>query len=264
MRSAVEDARAAGHLGADVHGSGIDFDIEVVSGHGSYVAGEETSLLQSIAGLRGTVRPRPPYPTRHGLLGWPTAVNNVETLATVPAIVSEGGAAYARLGQGTETGTLLVSLNERFRRPGIHEVEFGVPLRTVVDDLGGGLRPGLRLRALQVGGPLGGFVGPDRLGTPLLESALAASGASLGHGGLVAVDDQMPRSALLRHVWEFAAAESCGACTPCRESTRRGAADPATASADSPMLTVMEHASLCAFGRRVPAAVRSLNALEGW
>jgi len=222
MRRAVDAARTAGHLGVDVHGSGIDFDIEVVSGHGSYVAGEETSLLQSIAGLRGTVRPRPPYPTRHGLLGRPTAVNNVETLASVPAIVSEGGAAYARLGESTETGTLLVSLNERFTRPGIHEVELGVPLRTVIDDLGGGLRPGIRLRALQVGGPLGGFLAPDRLGTPLLESALAAVGASLGHGGLVAVDDRVPRSALLRHLWEFAAAESCGACTQAARAPAAG------------------------------------------
>jgi NADH:ubiquinone oxidoreductase subunit F (NADH-binding) len=264
MTRAVDSARAAGHLGADIHGSGVDFDVDVVSGHGSYVAGEETSLLRAMVGLRGTVRPRPPYPSRHGLLGRPTAVNNVETLAAVPGIVAGGGAGYARLGSGGETGTLLVSLNERFARPGIHEVELGTPVRVVVEELAGGLRAGSTLRALQVGGPLGGFLGPDRLDVRLLESALAPTGLSLGHGGLVAVDDGVTHDALLAHAWRFAADESCGACTPCREGTRRGAAEPVAASADRALLTVMEQASLCAFGRRVPSAVRSLARLERW
>jgi NADH:ubiquinone oxidoreductase subunit F (NADH-binding) len=263
MVAAVAAARAAGHLGRDVHGSGLDFDVEVVSGHGSYVAGEETSLLRSIVGLRGDVRVRPPYPTERGLLGRPTAVNNVETLAAVPGILARGGEAYARLGDRTETGTLLVSLNERFARPGLHEVEYGTPLRAVVEGLGGGLRDGGRLRAVQVGGPLGGFLAPDRLDLPLLDSALADAGVALGHGGLVAVDEGCPTSALVEHLWQFAASESCGACPPCREGARRGAADPHGATRDEVLLRVMEHASLCAFGRRLPAAVRSLTALAG-
>lgn len=262
MRRAVASARQDGHLGNDVHGSGIDFDVEVVSGHGSYVAGEETSLLRSIAGLRGTVQVRPPYPTERGLLGRPTAVNNVETLAAVPVIVACGGASYAALGAGTETGTLLACLNERFTRPGVYEVELGTPMHVIVDDLGGGLRAGSKLRALQVGGPLGGFLAPDRLDLPLLASALAQAGVSLGHGGLVAVDDSVSRAELLAHLWRFGAAESCGACTPCREGTRRGAADPAGATSDTVLLEVMEQTSLCAFGRRIPAAVRSLSALR--
>jgi NADH:ubiquinone oxidoreductase subunit F (NADH-binding) len=261
LLEAVEAARTAGDLGEDVHGSGRGFDVEVVSGHGSYVAGEETSLLRSIPGLRGTVRPRPPYPTDQGLLGRPTAVNNVETLAAVPAIVAGGGARYAAHGVGAETGTLLVSLNERFARPGVHEVELGTPLRHVVEGLGGGLVAGARLWAVQVGGPLGGFLPPDLLDLPLLESSLAPAGVTLGHGGLVAVDDRVSRAALLAHLWQFAAAESCGACTPCREGTRRGAADPQAASGDVALLEVMRSASLCAFGRRLPAAVRSLAAL---
>ena len=137
VERAVEAARSAGHLGVDIHGSGVAFDIEVVSGHGSYVAGEETSLLRSMAGLRGTVRVRPPYPTRHGYLGRPTAVNNVETLAAVPAILADGGAAYARLGRAPETGTLLVCLTERFARPGAYEVELGTPLRAIVEERSG-------------------------------------------------------------------------------------------------------------------------------
>jgi NADH:ubiquinone oxidoreductase subunit F (NADH-binding) len=264
LERAVGEARSAGHVGTDIHGSGIDFDIEVVSGHGSYVAGEETSLLRSMAGLRGTVRARPPYPTRYGFLGRPTAVNNVETLAAVPAILADGGAGYARLGQAPETGTLLVCLNERFARPGAYEVELGMPLRAIVEELGGGLHDGAELRALQVGGPLGGFLAPSQLDLPLLESALAAAGVSLGHGSLVAVDDSVSHADLLAHVWRFGAEESCGACTPCREGTRRGAADPALTSRDDALLDLMADASLCAFGRRLPAAVRSLMGVPAW
>ncbi|WP_183101556.1 NADH-ubiquinone oxidoreductase-F iron-sulfur binding region domain-containing protein, partial [Nocardioides pelophilus] len=224
---AVEAARSAGHLGTDIHGSGVDFDVEVVAGHGSYVAGEETSLLRSMAGLRGTVRVRPPYPTRHGYLGRPTAVNNVETLAAVPAILADGGAAYARLGHPLESGTSLVCLTERFARPGAYEVELGTPLRRIVEELGGGLVDDAPLRALQVGGPLGGFLAPSQLDLPLLESALAPAGVALGHGSLVAIDARVSRADLLAHLWRFGAEESCGACTPCREGTRRGAAGPA-------------------------------------
>jgi NADH:ubiquinone oxidoreductase subunit F (NADH-binding)/NADH:ubiquinone oxidoreductase subunit E len=259
MREAVAEARAAGHLGRNVHGCGVDFDVEVVCGAGSYVAGEETSLLRSMTGLRGTVRLRPPYPSEHGLLGRPTAVNNVETLAAVPAIVTDGGAAYARLGRSPETGTIVVCLNERFARPGAYEVELGTPLRDVVHRLGGGLVGGHALVALQVGGPLGGFLGPEQLDLPLLSSALDEAGVALGHGSLVAVDHRVPGPALLRHLWQFAARESCGACTPCREGTRRGITDPDTTSMDAGLLDLMTQASLCPFGRGIPRAVRSLQ-----
>lgn len=264
VERAVDEARAAGHLGTDVHASGVDFDVEVVSGHGSYVAGEETSLLRSMAGLRGTVRVRPPYPSRHGFLGRPTAVNNVETLAAVPAIMADGGASYARFGQAPETGTMLVCLNERFARPGAYEVELGMSLGLIVEELGGGLKEGAELRALQVGGPLGGFLGPSQLDLPLLESALAPAGVALGHGSLVAIDGRVSRDDLLAHLWRFGADESCGACTPCREGTRRGATDPSRATADVALLDLMGDASLCAFGRRLPMAVRSLMAVPPW
>ena len=254
MERAVTEARTANLLGAQ-------FDVQVVSGHGSYVAGEETSLLRSIVGLRATARARPPYPTEHGLLGRPTAVNNVETLAAIPSIVAAGGAGYAARGVPGESGTMLVCLNERFTRPGAYEVELGTPLREIVDGLGGGIRAGT-LVALQVGGPLGGFLAPDQLDLPLLESALAPAGVALGHGSLVAVDDRVSRAALVRHLWRFGAVESCGACTPCREGTRRGATDPA--AADDALLDLMAQASLCAFGRRLPAALRSLLAVPAW
>ena len=268
MRAAVAEARAGGHLGRGVHGSDFDFDVEIVEGAGSYVAGEETALLHSLQGLRGDARSRPPYPTSRGFMGQPTAVNNVETLATVPWVVRHGGAAYARLGQPGEPGTKLVSLNERFRRPGVYEVEFGLPLRQLVEDLGGGLRGPHTLRAVQVGGPLGGLLTPDHLDLPLLARALADAGVALGHGSLVAIDSTVPAAALLRHVWAFGAAESCGACTPCRVGTRRGlelaerAGEPSQAAAalaaQEPLLDVMAAASLCGFGRGVAGAVRSL------
>ncbi len=266
MQAAVEAARAAGHLGTGVHGSSFDFDVEVVQGAGSYVAGEETALLHAVQGLRGSVRPRPPYPTESGLAGHPTVVNNIETLTAVPWVLRHGGNTYAQLGNKVETGTKLVCLSQRFRHPGVYEVEFGVPLRYIVDTLGGGLKPGYTLRALQVGGPLGGFLSPDDLDTPLLAEALAEAGVSLGHGSLVAIDDRVTARELLRHVWSFAAAESCGTCTPCRVGTRRGrelvdllpADAENTLSQQENLLDVMGAGSLCAFGRGVSAAVRSL------
>ncbi|GAB2485461.1 NAD(P)H-dependent oxidoreductase subunit E [Streptosporangium sandarakinum] len=273
MRAAVDRAHAAGHLGLDVHGTGAGLDVHVVAGAGSYVAGEETALIAGLEGERGCARPRPPYPVQEGLWGDPTVVGNIETLAAVPWIVRRGGAAYARRGTPAETGTKLVCLSERFARPGCHEVELGTPLSRIVTELGGGLRDGAELAALQVGGPLGGFLAPDRLDVPLTEADLAARGAALGHAGLVAFDRRPAPRDVLRHVWAFAAAESCGACSPCRVGSRRGleiagyGGPPGEEYAR--LLRVMDQASLCAFGRRVPAAVRSLaraygDRLEGW
>jgi NADH-quinone oxidoreductase subunit F len=269
MRAAVHEARAAGHLGQAIHGSGFDFDVEVVEGAGSYVAGEETALMNALCGLRGDARPRPPYPTSQGFLGRPTCLNNVETLAAVPWIVRHGGAAYARLGHPDEPGTKLVCLSQLFRRPGVYEVEYGAPLRYVVEELGGGLRDDHTLRTVQIGGPLGGFLTPNQLDLPLLTRPLEQAGVALGHASLIAFDTAMPATAILRHEWAFGAAESCGACTPCRVGTRQGLelanqiaepdADTAVALADQePLLEVMDVASLCAFGRGVSSAIRSL------
>jgi len=268
LRAAVAEARQSGHLGRRVHGSQVDFDVEIVQGAGSYVAGEETALLHNVAGLRADVRARPPYPVSHGFLGQPTAVNNVETLAAVPWIVSHGGAAYAGLGHPDEPGTKLVCLSQLFGRPGVYEVEFGVPMRHLVEDLGGGLREPHTLRAVQVGGPLGGFLPPDQLDLPLLSRPLEEAGVALGHGSLVAVDTALPAAAILWHAWAFGAAESCGACTPCRVGARRGlelaerTRNPARVAealtAHEPLLEVLRVASLCAFGSGVSRAVRSL------
>jgi NADH:ubiquinone oxidoreductase subunit F (NADH-binding) len=273
MTAAIRAAYDDGHLGRDVHGTGRVLEVRVRSGAGSYVSGEETALLNALEGLRGVVRPRPPYPAERGLHGWPTVVNNVETLAGLPWILRHGGAAYARMGTATESGTVVTCLSERFARPGAYEVEIGTPLRRVVEDLGGGLRDGAVLRAIQVGGPLGGFLGPDDLDLPLSEAALSRHQAALGHAGIVALDDRLSGAEVMRHLWRFAAMESCGGCSPCRVGAPRGlalAGRPPTAEvveAHRRVLATMETASLCAFGRRVPAALRSLVRvydLEEW
>lgn len=273
LREALLEAHTAGFLGPEAGSKGFSLEIQVVEGAGSYVSGEETALLNGLEGLRGVVRPRPPFPTGSGLHGLPTVVNNVETLSALPWIVQHGGAAYAALGTADETGTVLVCLSERFRRPGAYEVQIGTPLRRIVEELGGGLRGGATVRSLQIGGPLGGFVGPDDLDVPLSNAALSGRHAALGHAGIVAFDDRLTGGQVLRNLWDFAAAESCGQCSPCRVGTWRGSAlselpdDPDIRRERSEVLRTMAAGSLCAFGRRVPAAVRSLArvySLDGW
>ncbi|WP_244975941.1 NADH-ubiquinone oxidoreductase-F iron-sulfur binding region domain-containing protein [Nocardia huaxiensis] len=270
MRAAVEEAGAAGHLGTNVHGSGLDFEVVVQEGAGSYVAGEETALLRSLQGLRGAVQARPPYPTDCGFAGRPTVVQNVETLAAIPWIVRHSGESYARLGLPLETGTKLVCLNAEFARPGVYEVEFGTSLRHIVEELGGGLRDGHALRAVQIGGPLGGYLGADELDIGLATKDLAAYGVALGHGSLIAIPEHVPAAALLRNLWTFARRESCGACAPCRVGTQRGfelaqrsAPDALTQPAYGRLLDIMATGSLCAYGSGVAAAVRSLLRVYG-
>ncbi|WP_093906295.1 NAD(P)H-dependent oxidoreductase subunit E [Streptomyces sp. cf386] len=273
MREAVGRAYADGHLGPSVHGTDIALEVQVVQGAGSYVAGEETALIASLEGDRGCARPRPPYPTRRGLWDVPTVVNNVETLASVPWIVSRGGEVYAERGVPGETGTKLVCLSERFARPGAYEVELGTPLVRIVNELGGGLKEGAELSSVQVGGPLGGFLAANALDVPLTSADLTARGAALGHAGLVAFDQRVTPEELLRHIWQFAAAESCGACSPCRVGSRRGLELASAGAPPGPewgrLGRVLAEASLCGFGRRIPSAVHSLtraygDRLRGW
>ena len=271
LRRAVLAARAAGLLGAGIGGSGFSFDIEVVEGAGAYVCGEETALLRSLEGLRGMVTARPPFPADKGLFNAPTIVNNVETLTNLGWIVRHGGAAYAALGVGKSRGTKAVSLNERFVRPGIYEVPLGTPLATVVYDLAGGLRGGRPVKAVQVGGPLGGILPAHLLGTALGFEELDAVGALLGHGGIVAWDDTVDVRDIAVHLFEFCDAESCGKCFPCRIGGRRGLEivrrfqEPRSAretAADAELLTelceTMKLGSLCAHGGAIPVPIASL------
>jgi NADH:ubiquinone oxidoreductase subunit F (NADH-binding) len=223
LAGAVRALRDAGLLGGNVLGRNFAFDVEVVSGEGSYLCGEETALLNALEHRRPEVRARPPHPFRQGLWGRPTLVHNVETLVNVPWIVRRGGAAYAALGLGASRGTKALSLNSLFRRPGLYEVELGTPLAHVVNELGGGLRTGT-LAGVIVGGPLAAAVPPDRLDVSLTFEDLHAIGAGLGHGGVVAFDEHISIAALVQHVFSFGAYESCGKCTPCRVGSAEVAA----------------------------------------
>lgn len=214
VRKAVAEAEDAGVLGDP------PLSVTVVEGKGSYLCGEETALLNALEGRRPMVRARPPYPVEHGLFGLPTVVNNVETLAAVPWILRHGGTAYAAMGLGTSRGTKAVSLNSLFRRPGLYEVEFGIPVREIVDGLGGGLADG-ELRGVIIGGPLAGALPPHLLDVPFAFDELRRLGAEVGHGGVVAFDENTSVAELVHHVFRFGAFESCGACTPCRVGAAR-------------------------------------------
>ncbi|HKI72341.1 MAG TPA: NADH-ubiquinone oxidoreductase-F iron-sulfur binding region domain-containing protein, partial [Verrucomicrobiae bacterium] len=220
LREALKEARKADLLGQRVLGHNFTFDIEVFLGHGSYVCGEETALIRSLEGRRPEVMARPPYATESGLLGHPTLMNNVETLVNVPWIVQHSGEAYRQLGYSQSRGTKAVSLNSLFQRPGLYEVEFGVSVRHIIEDLGGGLRAG-SLQGVIIGGPLAGIIPPRLLDTPFGFEELHAIGASVGHGGVVAFDEHTSIAELVHHIFSFGTYESCGKCTPCRLGSRR-------------------------------------------
>ncbi|MGI9557767.1 MAG: NAD(P)H-dependent oxidoreductase subunit E [Solirubrobacterales bacterium] len=263
LREAVERAHTEGRLGENIHGSQFSFEVEVHEGAGSYVVGEETALLSSLQGLRGAVSARPPYPAERGWHGLPTVVNNVETLCGVPYIVSHGAAAYAELSPGATPGTKLVCLNERFRNPGVHEVRFGTPLVEICEGTGGGLVDDRRIKALQIGGPLGGILPASRLEVAFDFDELAAEGCMLGHGSIVAFDDRTDMRALARHLLAFGAEESCGKCFPCRIGLHRAlemVERPGSVDRDrlEALLETLELGSLCAHGGGMPAPIRSL------
>lgn len=273
VKTAIAEAEAASILGDALLGSGPAFRIELFLGSGAYVCGEETAMLRSIEGLRGEVSVRPPFPAEKGLYSKPTVVNNVETLATLGWIMEHGGEAYAAIGTGKSRGTKAVSLNSLFVRPGLYEVPLGMPVRQIIDGLGGGLREGLSLKGVQIGGPMGGILPPNLLDTPLGFEELAAVGGLLGHGGIVAFAQHDDMRQIARHLFEFTADESCGKCVPCRIGSVRGVelVDRLIAGeADSDgerqrleeLLETMELGSLCALGGGVPAALSSI--LRHW
>jgi formate dehydrogenase iron-sulfur subunit len=199
-----------------------DFKIEVRKGAGSYVCGEETALLESLEGRRGIVRAKPPLPAISGLFGQPTAINNVITFGSVPDILVRGASHYHELGCGRSRGTLPFQLAGNIKYGGLVEVPFGLTLRELLYDFGGGSRSGRPLRAVQVGGPLGAYLPESQFDTPLDYEAFAAIGAGLGHGGIVAFDDSVDMAKQARYAMKFCAIESCGKCTPCRIGSTRG------------------------------------------
>jgi NADH:ubiquinone oxidoreductase subunit F (NADH-binding)/NADH:ubiquinone oxidoreductase subunit E len=265
LDAAIDDARIRGLLGDDILGTGFSFDITVVEGAGSYVVGEETALLACLQGLRGTVSARPPFPAQRGMHGMPTVVNNVETLSNIPFIARRGAQSYRDLSPGATPGSKLVCFNERFQRPGVYEVRFGTPMRALCEVLAGGLVGGRSIKALQIGGPLGGILPASQLDTPFDFGPLAELGCMLGHGGILAFDDQTDMREVARHLLRFGAHESCGKCFPCRIGLKRAhemfdAESPIDRARLEALLETLELGSLCAHGGGMPAPIRSLLA----
>ena len=214
LQQAIELATEAGYLKR--------FKLQVRKAAGAYICGEETSLLESLEGKRGQVRFRPPLPAIEGLFGRPTTVNNVISLASVPGILASGASNYQAYGSGRSRGTLTVQLAGNIKRGGLVEVPFGLSLRQLLEDFGGGTASGRPIKAVQAGGPLGAYIPPALFDTPLDYEAFKAIGAMLGHGGLVVFDDSAELGRMARFAMEFCAIESCGKCTPCRVGSVRG------------------------------------------
>jgi len=268
LEKAIIYATREGVLGDDVLGSGRRFELILFKGAGAYVCGEETALLESIEGKRGLVRAKPPLPALHGLFGQPTVVNNVITLACVPWILAHGGDAYREYGVGRSRGTLPFQLAGNLKHPGLVEVPFGITLRELLYDYGGGSASGRPLRAVQVGGPLGAYLPEARFDLALDYEAFAAVGATVGHGGIVAFDDSVDMARMARYAMEFCAVESCGKCTPCRIGSVRGvelldgmlAKRPQHTNDDALLRDLCQtllEGSLCAMGGMTPYPVLS-------
>ena len=220
LTGAIAQARAHGFLGDDVLGKGVRFELELRKGAGAYICGEETALFNSIEGFRGEPRSKPPFPVEVGLFGKPTLINNVETLANVPDIVLEGGAAFARVGTAGSTGTRLFCLSGHVERPGIYEVPFGTTLRQLLA-LAGGVAHGRAMRAVLLGGAAGTFVGPGDLDVPLTFEDTRKIGATLGSGVVVVFDHSTDLLPVLQRIASFFRDESCGQCVPCRVGSVR-------------------------------------------
>ncbi len=270
LSQAIAVAEGSGYLGHDILGSGKSFRLAVRKAAGAYICGEETALLESLEGKRGIVRAKPPLPAIHGLFGRPTIVNNVISLASVPVILDRGAGFYRDYGIGRSRGSLAFQLAGNIRRGGLVEKAFGLTLRELLYDFGGGAASGRPIRAVQVGGPLGAYLSEAEFDTPLDYEAFAAIGGMLGHGGIVVFDDTVDMAHQARFAMEFCAIESCGKCTPCRIGSIRGVEviDRIVAGSDRPaqvpllreLCDVMQSGSLCAMGGLTPGPV--LSALD--
>ncbi|WP_085032391.1 formate dehydrogenase beta subunit [Ensifer aridi] len=267
MTEAIEIARAAGVLGASVLGSTHAFDMEVRTGAGAYVCGEETSLLNSLEGKRGLVRAKPPLPAHKGLFDCPTVINNVISLASVPVILDEGAAYYRDFGMGRSRGTIPIQIAGNVKHGGLFEIGFGLTLGEIVDEIAGGTASGRPVKAVQVGGPLGAYFPRALFDTPFDYEAFAAKDGLIGHAGIVVFDDTADMLKQARFAMEFCAVESCGKCTPCRIGSTRGVevADKIRAGIEpeknrellADLCNTMKFGSLCALGGFTPYPVMS-------
>lgn len=268
IQNAIDELRENNLIGKNILDSGFDFDFKIIKAQGAYICGEETALINSIEGQRPEVRTRPPYPTQKGLFNKPTVVNNVETLAAVYNIVKEGGDRYKTLGTEESSGTKLVCLDSFFNQPGIYEVEMGTPLSDVIHQLGGGFKESVK--AMQIGGPLGGIVPVSKIDALNLDfESFAKEGFLLGHASIVCIPESFGMINYLEHLFDFAAYESCGKCFPCRLGTKRGHELLKKATSSNykiskvlfeDLLNTLQEGSLCAHGGGIPLPVK--NAMQ--
>lgn len=265
VQKAIDELRANNLLGNNINGSSFNFDFKIIKAQGAYICGEETALINSIEGQRPEVRTRPPYPTQQGLFNKPTIVNNVETLAAAYHIVKNGGDWYKNLGTEKSSGTKLVCLDSFFNNPGIYEVEMGTPLKTVINDLGGGFKSAVK--AMQIGGPLGGIVPVSKIDDLTIDfESFSSQGFLLGHASIVCIPQDFSMMKYIEHLFEFAAYESCGKCFPCRLGTKRGHELSKKAINEgykidstlfNDLLNTLEQGSLCAHGGGIPLPVKN-------
>ena len=267
LQVAITQAKELGLLGDDILGSGFSFDIELRFGAGAFVCGEETALLQSIEGLRGMPRPRPPFPAVKGLWGCPTVINNVETLANIPVIINNGADWFNKIGTATTKGTKVFALTGKVNNSGLIEVPMGTTLREIIFDIGGGIRGGHQFKAAQTGGPSGGIIPPQFLDTPIDYESLAKIGSIMGSGGLIVMDETDCVVDIAKFYLDFTVDESCGKCAPCRIGGRKllnylkkisdGRGTEQDIADMQQICDAMNKASLCGLGQTASNPVRS-------
>ena len=267
LQTAIRQAKQLGVLGSGVFESPFNFNVEIRIGAGAFVCGEETALMASVEGKRGTPRPRPPFPAESGLWGCPTLINNVETFANVPAIVRKGADWFASIGTEKSKGTKVFALAGKIKNTGLIEVPMGTALRTIVEDMGGGAPDGGKIKAVQTGGPSGGCIPEDALDTPVDYESLSKLGSIMGSGGMIVMDGATKMVEVARFFMEFCMDESCGKCIPCRTGTVQmyrllskivaGKADQRDIRSLEELCEMVKSTSLCGLGQTAPNPVLS-------
>jgi bidirectional [NiFe] hydrogenase diaphorase subunit len=267
LRSAIRQAQRAGYLGSGIMDTSFAFDVQIRLGAGAFVCGEETALIASIEGRRGTPRPRPPYPAVSGLFECPTLINNVETFASVPTILRKGPDWYAAIGVGKSKGTKVFALAGRVVNTGLVEVPMGMTLREIIFDIGGGIIDGRPFKAVQTGGPSGGCIPADHLDTPVTYESLVELGSFMGSGGMIVMDDTSCMVDVAKYFMDFCRDESCGKCTPCRVGTTQmwmlldrittGRATGGDLAQLEHLAAIVQRTSLCGLGQGAPNPVFS-------
>ena len=267
LRIAIQQAEEMGLLGDNIFGSGFSLHLKIKEGAGAFVCGEETALLASIEGKRGMPRPRPPFPAVSGLWGKPTNINNRETFANVPAIITQGAEWYASIGTERSKGTKVFALTGRINNTGLAEVPMGITMREIIFDIGGGIPEGKKFKAVQIGGPSGGCLPEQLLDLSIDYDSLTAAGAMMGSGGLVVMDETTCMVDVAKFFLNFTQSESCGKCTPCREGTKRmleiltriteGEGRPGDIELLESMSRSIKATALCGLGQTAPNPVLS-------